>query len=379
MKRNLLLTPGPTQTPSNICAALGRPIIHHRTPQFQENLKEAVAGLQYVLQTKNDVYLLASSGTGAMEAAVANLLSVGQKAVTVEGGKFGERWTELCHAYGVETKVIEVPWGHDVRPDQIKALLDADKDIKAVFITHCETSTGVTADVKAIADVVKNTNAVLVVDAVSSLGVIDLQMDNWGVDVVVSGSHKGFMLPPGLSFVSVNNRAFQLIEHSSSPRYYFDLRKSKKAAAKTDTPFTPAIGIIIALNESLRGIKEKGLEELFTCYGKLAKGTRAAAKALGLTLFPDESCISNVLTAINLPQEIDSDQVVKILRDTHGITIAGGQAQLKGKIIRIAHMGCVNEEDILTGISYLEKVLSELGYQFEPETGVNAARKIFNE
>ena len=379
MKRNLLLTPGPTQIPPDICAALGKPIIHHRTPQFQANLKEAVAGLQYVLQTKNDVYLLTSSGTGAMEAAVANLLSAGNKAITVESGKFGERWTELCQAYNIDAKVVEVPWGNVVQPDQIRSLLDADKDIKAVFITHCETSTGVTTDVKAIADVVKNTNAVLVVDAVSSLGIIDLQMDNWEVDVIVSGSHKGFMLPPGLSFVSVSDRAFQLIEQSKSPRYYFDLRKSKKAAAKTDTPFTPAIGIIIALNESLRSIRERGLEKLFMYYEKLAKGTRAAAVGLGLTLFPEESCISNVLTAINLPEKIDSDQVVKIMRDTHGISIAGGQAQLKGKIIRIAHMGCVNEEDLLTGISYLEKVLLELGYQLEPEAGVNAAKKIFND
>ena len=378
MKRNLLLTPGPTQIPPDICAALGKPIIHHRTPQFKENLKEAISGLQFVLQTKNDVYLLASSGTGAMEAAVANLLSAGDNAITVESGKFGERWTELCHAYHAQVKVIEVPWGQTVSPSQIKTLLDADKDIKAVFITHCETSTGVTADVQAIADIVKNTNAVLVVDAVSSLGVIDLQMDNWGVDVIVSGSHKGFMLPPGLAFISVNDRAFQLIEQSSSPRYYFDLRKSKKAAAKTDTPFTPTIGIIIALNESLRSIKKRGLEGSFAVYAKLAEGVRAAAKALGLTLFPDESCISNVLTAINLPEEIDGNQVVDIMRDVHGITTAGGQAQLTGKIIRIAHMGCISKEDILTGISSLESVLSELGYQFESGVGVKAAKEIFN-
>ena len=256
--------------------------------------------------------------------------------------------------------------------------LDTDKDIKAVFITHCETSTGVTTDVKAIADVVKNTDAVLVVDAISSLGVIDLKMDEWEVDVVVSGSHKGFMLPPGLSFIAINDKALQLVEDSKSPRYYFDLRKSKKAAAKTDTPFTPAIGIIIALNESIHGIKKKGLEKSFQYYEKLAEGTRAAALALGLTLLPDESCISNVLTAINLPGEIDSGQVVKIMRDTHGISIAGGQAQLKGKIIRIAHMGCVSEDDILTGLSYLEKVLSELGYQFDSQAGVNAAKQVFS-
>jgi aspartate aminotransferase-like enzyme len=379
MKRNLLLTPGPTQTPPNICAALGKPIIHHRTPQFQANLKEAVAGLQFVLQTKNDVYLLSSSGTGAMEAAVVNLLSAGDKAITVESGKFGERWTELCQAYGIEAKVVKVPWGQAVQPGQIKSLLDADKDIKVVFITHCETSTGVTTDVKAIADVVKNTKAVLVVDAVSSLGVIDLQMDKWEVDVVVSASHKGFMLPPGLSFISANAKAFQLIEQSKSPRYYFDLRKSKKAATKTDTPFTPSIGIIIALNESIREFKENGLAKSFAYFEKLAKGTRAAALALGLTLLPDKSCISNVLTAINLPPEIDGGQVVKIMRDTHGISIAGGQGYLKGKVIRIAHMGCVSEQDILTGLQILEQVLSELGYQFKPGAGVNAAKAVFNE
>lgn len=378
MKRNLLLTPGPTQIPPDICAALGRPIIHHRTPQFQENLKEAAAGLQYVFQTKNDVYLLASSGTGAMEAAVANVLSPGDQAVTVEGGKFGERWTELCRAYGAETKVIEVQWGRAVQPGQIKSLLDAEKNIKAVFVTHCETSTGVTTDIEAVAGVVKNSDAVLVVDAVSSLGVIDFQMDKWGVDVAVSASHKGFMLPPGLGFVAVNGKASALIERSKSPRYYFDLRKSKKAAAKTDTPFTPAIGIIIALNESLRYFKEKGLENIFAYYAKLAEGARAAARAMGLTLFPEASCISNVLTAINLPSEVDGNKVVKIMRDTHGISVAGGQAQLKGKIIRIAHMGCVDEYDILTGISCLEKVLQELGCRFPCGAGLSAAQDVFN-
>ena len=263
MKKNLLLTPGPTQIPPEICAALGRPIIHHRTPQFQENLKEAVEGLQYVFQTHNDIYLLASSGTGGMEAAVSNLLSPGDKAITVEGGKFGERWTELCRSYGVEPHVLKVEWGKAVSPKQVQKILDADKDIEAVFITLCETSTGVTTDVEAVAKVVGGTKAVLVVDAISGIGVTDLQTDNWGVDVVVAASHKGLMLPPGLAFVSVSKKALALIEQSKSPRYYFDLRKAKKAMEKIDTPFTPAIGIVIALNESLRHIKQTGLESLF--------------------------------------------------------------------------------------------------------------------
>ena len=380
MKRNLLSTPGPTQIPEDVCAALGRPIIHHRTPQFQENLKEGIAGMQYVLQTKNDVYLLASSGTGGMEAAVVNLLSPHDKAITVEGGKFGERWTELCTVYGIEAKVVEVPWGHAVQPRQIKQALEADKGIKAVFVTHCETSTGVTTDIKAIADVIRKTDAVLVVDAISSVGVIDLKMDAWGVDVVVAASHKGLMLPPGLAMVAVNDKALRLIEQSKSPRFYFDLRASKKAAAKNDTPFTPAIGIIVALGESLKYIRAQGgLEAMFERCERLAKGTRAAAVALGLELYPDKTCLSNVVTAVKLPANIDGGKLVKIMRDTHGISIAGGQGELKGKIIRIAHMGCLKEEDIITGFTYLEVVLKELGYSFPAGAGVNAAKKTFGE
>ncbi len=377
MKRNLLLTPGPTQIPPEICAALGRPIIHHRTPQFQENLKEAVEGLKQVFQTKNDIYLLTCSGTGAMEAAVCNLLSPGDKAITVDGGKFGERWSELCRSYGVEPQVIKVAWGKAVDPAQIKKILDMHKDIKAVFITQSETSTGVTTDVEAVARVVRNTNAVLVVDAISALGIIDLQMDNWGIDVVVSAVHKGFMLPPGLAFISASPKAFKLVETCKSPRYYFDLRKSKEAMADVDTPFTPAIGIVIALNESLRRMKQEGLPNLFAAYARLAKGTREAARALGLSIFTDESCQSNVLTAIKLPAEIDGNKVVKMMRDTYGISVAGGQDSLKGKIIRIAHMGCVDEYDILTGIACLEKVLLKLGHKFTPGAGIAAAQKVF--
>lgn len=379
MKKNLLLTPGPTQIPPDICAALGRPIIHHRTPQFQENIKEAVAGLKYVFQTQNDIYLLASSGTGGMEAAVCNLLSPGDTAITVECGKFGERWRELCQSYGVAAKVIAVEWGKDVRPPQIKEMLNADKDIKAVFVTLCETSTGITTDIEAVARVVRETNAVLVVDAISGLGVTDLKTDHWGVDVVVSASHKGFMLPPGLAFVSVSPKAFKLVEESKSPRYYFDFRKSRKALEKIDTPFTPAIGIIIALCESLKRMKAVGLKNLFAHYARLAKGTRAAALALGLSLFPDESCMSNVLTTINLPQGIDGEKVVEIMRDTYGVSVAGGQDKLKGKVVRMAHMGCLDEYDVLTGISCLEKVLCELGHRFEVGSGVAAAQKVFVE
>jgi aspartate aminotransferase-like enzyme len=378
MKKNLLLTPGPTQIPPSICEVLGRPIIHHRTPQFQDILKQVTEGLKQVFQTKNDIYLLACSGTGAMEAAVCNLLSPADQAITVEGGKFGERWTELCRAYGANPLVVKVEWGKSIQAQQIRQALDSNKNIKAVFMTLTETSTGVTSNVKAIAEVVKKYDAVLVVDAISGLGVTELKMDEWGVDMVVSASHKGFMLPPGLGFVSVGPKAMKLIESCKSPRYYFDLRKSKKAAEKTDTPFTPAIGIIIALSESLRQMKEAGFENLYKKYARLAKGTQEAAKALGMDLFPDDESISNALTTIKVPAGIDGEKLVKIMRDTHGISVAGGQDELKGQVIRIAHMGYVDEYDILTGISCLEKVLKELGYKFNLGAGVAAAQKVFN-
>lgn len=378
MKRNLLLTPGPTQIPPQLCEVLGRPIIHHRTPQFQENLKEAFEGLKFVVQTKGDIYLMAASGTGAMEACVSNLLSAGDKAITIEGGKFGERWSEICKTYGIKAEVVPVKWGKALDPQVIQKLLDADKDIKVVFATLNETSTGVVFDIKALAEVVRKTDAVLVVDAISGLGVVDLKMDEWGVDVVASASHKGFMLPPGLAFVAVNEKAYKLVEQSKSPRYYFDFRLAKKALANTDTAFTPAISIVIALCESLKWFKQQGLEKVFSHFAKMAKGTRAAAKALGLTLYADENCISNALTPINVPDGVDGEKLVKIMRDTYGISIAGGQSELKGKIIRIAHMGAVDEYDILTGISCLEKVLKQLGHKFTVGAGVKAAQEVFN-
>ncbi len=378
MKKNLLLTPGPTQIPPELCAALGKPIIHHRTPQFQDNIKEVIEGLKYVFQTQNDIHLMCSSGTGAMESVVCNLLSAGDKVITVDGGKFGERWAEICQAYGVQTHIIKVEWGKAVTPQQIQQALNEHKDAKAVFTTLSETSTGVATDIKAVAEVVKKTSAVLVVDAVSGLGIIDIQTDNWGVDVVVSASHKGFMLPPGLSFATVSAKAWKLVETAKSPRYYYDYRKSKKALEQIDTAWTPAIGIVIAMVDSLRMMREKGLQNLFNQYARLAKGTREGANGLGLKIFADANCVSNVLTPILLPDSINGEKLVKTMRDTHGVSVAGGQDQLKGKIIRIAHMGCIDEYDILTGLSCFEKVLKEMGHKFELGSGVAAAQKFFN-
>jgi len=376
MDKNYLLTPGPTPLPPEICQAMARPIIHHRTPQFQAILKEVSEGLKYVFQTSSDVFILASSGTGAMEAAVVNLLSGGDSVIVVEAGKFGERWTEICRNYGINCEIIKVEWGSAVDPSEIERRLKANPKTKAVFTTLCETSTGVTNDIQAIGQVVKNSAAVLVVDAISGLGAIDLKSDAWSCDVVVSGSQKGLMLPPGLGFISLSPKAGKLMEGAKSPRYYFDLKVAKKALAKTDTPFTPAINLIIALAEALKKIKRDGLENIFLRHKKMAKATRAAIKALGLELFAPKAA-SDVVTAAVVPQGIDGEKLVKTMRDTYGVTIAGGQAELKGKIFRIAHMGYIEEFDIILGISCLEKVLKQMGYSFELGSGVKAAEEIF--
>ncbi len=376
MRKIYLLTPGPTPLPPKVSEAMARPIIHHRTPQFQAILKEATEGLKYVFQTKNDCFILASSGTGAMEAAVINLLSPGDTALTVQGGKFGERWTEICKAYNINTEIIDVEWGKAVDPSEIQKRLKTNPKIKAVFVTLCETSTGVVNDIQAIGKVIKDTPAVLVVDAISGLGAIDLKTDDWSCDVVVSGSQKGLMLPPGLGFISVSPKAMKLVEASKSPGYYFDLKKAKKAIDKTDTPFTPAITLIVALCEAINLIKEDGLESVFLRHAKMADATRQAMKALGLELFAP-SASSDVVTAVKLPQGLDGEKLVKTMRDTYNITIAGGQDELKGKVFRIAHMGYIEEFDIIVGISCLEKVLAQMGYKFTLGAGIKAAEEIF--
>ena len=376
MKKNYLLTPGPTPLPPQVLEAMSRPIIHHRTPAFQAILKEATEGLKYVFQTTSDVFIISSSGTGAMEGALINLLSAGDTALVVHGGKFGERWTEIAKAYGIVAEIIDVQWGKAVNPLDIAARLKANPKIKAVFTTLCETSTGVTNDIEAIGRIDKDTQAVLVVDAISGLGAIDIKTDAWNCDLVVAGSQKGLMLPPGLGFISVSPKAWKLIETSKSSRYYLDLRKAKKALDKTDTPFTSSITLIIALNEALKMIKADGLENIFARHKKMAEATRAAMQGLGLELFAP-SAASDAVTAVNVPAGVDGEKLVKTMRDTFGVTIAGGQDELKGKVFRIAHMGYIGEFDIILGISCLEKVLQQSGYKFNLGAGVKAAEEIF--
>lgn len=374
MKKKYLMAPGPTAVPAEVLAAESRPIIHHRTPGFKEVLGEAGEGLKYVFQTERDVYILASSGTGGMEAAVANLLSKGDKALVVRGGKFGERWDEICQAYGVEVVPIDMEYGDVATPSMIEEKLKEDSSIKAVYTIHCETSTGVVTDIKGIAEVTKDFPAVLVVDAISGLGAEELKTDEWGIDVVVAGSQKGLMMPPGLAFISLGEKAWKLNEASDLPKYYLSLAKAKKSWGKTDTPYTPAVSLIMALQQSLRMIKEEGLENVLSRHARLAEATRHGVLALGLELFARRP--ANNCTAVKVPDGVDGEAIPKKFRDEYGITIAGGQAAMKGKIFRIAHLGYADTLDVVMAISALEMILTDLGYSVELGKGVSAVEEV---
>jgi len=374
MRKKYLMTPGPTPVPPEILLEMAKPILHHRTPQYQAIFKEVNEGLKYIFQTDGDVVSFASSGTGAMEASVVNLLTKGDKAIVVRGGKFGERFGEICSAYGVEVIPIDVEWGKAPQASLIREALEKNEEARAVFLNLCETSTGTVYDIKAIAEVVKKTDAVLVVDAISGLGADDLQTDKWGVDVVIGGSQKGLMIPPGLAFCTISRKAWKLIEASKSPKYYFDFKKAKKSLDKNDTPFTPAVSLVIGLREALRFIKEETLPNVLKRHALLAEATKEAAKGLGLELFSESP--SNAVTAVKVPEGLDGAKLVKNLRDSHGVSIAGGQAQLKGKIFRIAHLGFMEKFDTITAISAVEIGLKELGYKFELGSGVKAAEKV---
>ncbi len=372
--KNYLLTPGPTPVPPESLKAMAKPIIHHRTPQFQEILKETEDGLKYVFETKSHVLIFTASGTGAMEGTVCSLLSSGDKAIVVRAGKFGERWGELCDAYGIEFISVDVEWGKAVDPQAIKKILDKESKVKAVYVTLCETSTGVATDIEAIAKIIKDTQAVLVVDAISALGAVPLKTDDWGIDVVVSGSQKGLMIPPGLAFVSLNEKAWRLVEASRLPKYYFNFKAYKKSIEKNDTPYTPAVNLIIGLNEALKIIKKDGLANVIARHRKHAQAVRTACKALGLELFAPDAC-SDAVTSVKVPDGVDGTKLVKTMRDKYGVAIAGGQAQLKGKIFRIATMGYITAADLKIGIETLETVLAESGHKFEKGVGVKALEK----
>jgi aspartate aminotransferase-like enzyme len=371
--KQYLMTAGPTPVPPAVSQAMATPMLYHRAPAFVELYERVLAKLPKVFQTSNDVLTFAASGSGAMDSAAANLIRPGTKVLACAAGKFGERWIELAEAYGADLTRYEPGWGERLDPQEISRLAQGQE---VVFATLSETSTGIVNDIQAIAEAVND--AILVVDAVSGLGAAELKQDEWGVDVVVAGSQKALMIPPGLAFASVNQKTLDWVEARPGGRYYFDWVKTAKSQRKANSPFTPAVPLFQALDVALDLIEEEGLDNVYARHDLLARATRAGAGALGLELFgnPDER--STVVTAIELPSTIDGAKVPGALRKL-GITANGGQDHLKGKILRIAHCGYFGAFDILTSLSGLEMVLAQLGHDVEHGTGVGAAQKVFVE
>ncbi|MBM7558295.1 pyridoxal-phosphate-dependent aminotransferase family protein [Marinitoga litoralis] len=373
IRKNYLLAPGPTPVPIDLLLEGAKDTIHHRTPQYLEIQKIALEGAKYIFRTENPVYVLSSSGTGAMETAVANTLNPGDKAIVVVSGKFGERWMEICKAYGVDPIVVDLEWGDYVRPETIKELLENNPDTKAVFTTLSETSTGTVHPIKEIAEIVKDTNAIIVVDAISGMLAQPLEMDNWNLDIVVTGVQKGFMMPPGIALIGVSEKAWKVIDENKNHHYYFDLKAYKKKYP--DSPYTPPVNLVYQLAKSVQMIQEEGIENVWERHRIMAEATRAAVKAMGLELFAKNP--GNVLTSIKVPEGVDGGKILKYLRDEEGVTFAGGQDHLKGKIIRIAHLGYMSKYDVIVGISALEMALKKFGYDVELGSGVRAAQEVF--
>jgi aspartate aminotransferase-like enzyme len=376
MEKKYLFSPGPTMLPPEVLLKMAEPIMHHREPEFEKIFSEIREGLKYLFQTKNEVLIFTSSGTGAMEGAVSNLLSKGDKALVVRGGKFGERWGEICKAYGIEFIPVDVEWGKGVDPEKIQEILKSNPAIRAVYTQASETSTGVKHPIKEIAEIVKKyDDTLIVVDAITGIGVFNIPTDEWGLDVVVSGSQKALMLPPGLAFAALSDKAWKFVERSDLPKYYFNFKKELKSAQKNQSSYTPAISLFVGLRETLNMIRKEGLEGVFRRHEKLAAATRAAVKGLGLELFAPETP-SNALTAVKIPAGIDGLKLQDLFFEKFGITVAEGQDRAKGKIIRIAHLGYYERLDMVMVISALEMLLKEMGYHFELGKGVKAAEEI---
>lgn len=375
--KKYLLIPGPTQVPPRVVEAMSRPIIGHRSAEFQGIMENVTGKLKQVFQTENHVFILGSSGTGALEAAVANLVNPGDKILVLSCGKFGERFGELGNVYGAEVDFVDFGWGYDIDLNVVKQKLDADPAIKVVFATQNETSTGVQNDIEGLGKIVLQYEAVLVVDAVSGLGAIDLKTDAWHVDVVVSGSQKAFMLPPGLAFISVSDKAWKLIEKNTSPKYYFDLLKARKNIAKWNTTYTTPVSMVYGLDAALDMILEEGMDNVFARHQLLAKATRAGIQGLGLELLAPDDCASMAVTAVQAPMVVDADTLRKVLLRDYGVTFAGGQGVMKGKIFRIAHMGFADKMDVIIALAALEMALGKCGYKAELGAGVREAQMVF--
>jgi aspartate aminotransferase-like enzyme len=376
MKKYYLMAPGPTPVPPSVLLSMAQPMIHHRTPEYEALFIEVRAGLKRLFQTDRDVIPFTASGTGAMEAAVVNTLSPGDTVLLLRAGKFGERWEEICRAYGVSVVPVSAPFGHTVPAERMAEALRRHPATKAVLMQHSESSTGVLHDVEGVAAATRSSDAILIVDAVSSLGIADLRTDAWGVDLVVSGSQKGLMLPPGLSFCALSSKAWDRVKTARLPKYYFDLTAEWQALNRNEAHFTPAVSIVVGLREVLRMIDAEGLANVFRRHDRLARATRGGVEALGLELFAKASP-SPALTAVVAPRGVDGEKILATYGSSHNITIAGGQGEMKGGVFRLGHMGYVADFDVLTALGALEQVLHELGQPVDFGAAVGAAQKIF--
>ena len=378
--KQMLMIPGPTPVPEKVLLAMAKHPMGHRSGEFSKIIGELTENLKWLHQTQNDVLMLTASGTGAMEAGIINFLSPGDRVLVGNNGKFGDRWAKVSKAYGLTVEEIKAEWGKALDPEEFRAKLaaDSDKSIKAVIVTHSETSTGVLNDLAAINAAVKEYGeALIIVDAVTSLGAVSLPVDEWGLDVVGSGSQKGYMIPPGLAFVSVSAKAWKAYESAKMPRFYLDLKKYKKATDENSSPFTPPVNLMYGLQASLQMMQAEGLDNIFARHQRHTQATRAAMKAMNLPLFAPDEAASPAITAV-APVTVDAEKIRGAMRKQFDIALAGGQDHLKGKIFRIGHLGFVCDRDILSCIGALESVLLGLGNSdATPGAGIAAAAQVF--
>src|SRR5919108_4621085 len=360
-EKRYLVTPGPTPVPPEVLAATAAPMIHHRSPDFRAVLARVLERLRLVLRTDNEVLLFTCAGTAVMESAVSNLCSPGDRVVVVSHGFFGERWAAIARAYGCEVEHLRYAWGETPNGDEIADKLDEIGGAKAVYLTHSETSTGVVADVRAIAERLNGSDAFVAVDAISSLGAVPFETDAWGIDVVISSSHKALMTPPGLGLASISPAAFDASVTATAPRYYLDWERTRAAQAKGQNPFSPAISLVVGLDVALSLLLDEGLEAAFERHVRLGRACRAGAKAMGLELFSPDEDRAAVVTAIRMPSDVDGNAIVLSMRERSGVTIIGGQGELKGKIVRIGHIGYIDVHDVATALAALELALAEAG------------------
>ena len=373
-ERLLLMIPGPTIVDPKVLRAMSKPIMPHREKEFSEMFLEQAERMKQVFRTKNDLFLLAGSGTAAMDAAVSNTIKPGEKVLCIVSGKFSERFTEIVKCYGGEALELNFEWGKEIDVNKVKEALDENNDIKAITVVHNETSTGVKNPIKEIGEIVKETNALLIVDTISSLGGDNINVDEWNIDLCATGSQKCLAIPPGIAAISISEKAWNVIEKTNGYSYYLNLKKYKKH--KHHAPYTQPVSMVYGLKVALDMIFEEGLENRIERHRRLAKATREGVKGMGLKLFPEkEEICSNTVTSLRVPKGMDDKKIREIMKDKYNIVIAGGQAHLKGKIMRIGHMGNVSKRDILCTLAALELALKEVGFKIELGNGVRKAQE----